>query len=91
MRVTPRDPCKSSDGVFPTLCDTIHVDIPATMRNIAVLVSEEFIIKELTGGATQYVYEPDPTTALVKGKDNGPLPLSDRSRILGFLQKSPQK
>ena len=86
VRVTPRDPCKSSDGVFPTLCDTIHVDIPATMRKIAVLVSEEFIIKELTGGATQYVYEPDPTTALVKGKDNGPLPLYPQLRVHGYQE-----
>lgn len=68
--VTPRDP--SDQSVSCPFNSSNQIDMIRTLPNIGVLVSEKFVIDNLAGGASQYVFESD-GAAMLQDKEGNPL------------------
>jgi hypothetical protein len=65
--VIPRDP--KQDNVFSWFPETFAIDVPLSLSRISVPVSEDWLRKNLAGGASQYVFEKDPSQTLLKQTD----------------------
>lgn len=57
------------EGIRNLFPDANHVDVAGGIVKVGAPVSEAFVIKELAGGATQFVYEKDSEMAQIKDKE----------------------
>ena len=64
---TPRE--IGDDGVVTPFVGSFAFDMLPTLRNVAVLVDEEFVKTHLADGNNQYVFEHDPTLNVLKDKE----------------------
>lgn len=97
-RVSPKP--YGDDGVRVTFAESFVVDMPSAIQRVAMPVSEAWVVANLAGGNSQFVYEPDDTLkriqdaqhkdvsiALPALKLNGYQPISESS--FKFSSKTP--
>ena len=73
--VTPRD--LNDDGVVCPFASGYTIDMPGTLKNIGILVDEDFVKKHLCDGDSNFVYTHDPSTPMLQDRDGNNLALGD--------------
>ena len=69
--VNPREP--NDDAVATPFVGSFAFDMVASLRNISVVVDEEFVRQNLADGNSQFVFESDGTVATLKDKEQNPI------------------
>lgn len=66
--IVPREP--TQDNVFCNFPSTFALDLPSSLKKIAVRVGEDWVVEHLAGGASAYIYEKDPGQEMLRDKEN---------------------
>ena len=69
--ITPRD--HTDTGVVCVFPSGYAVGMIPSIKRICAKVDEAYVLKELAGGATQYVYDTDPDVPVLKDKEGNAL------------------